>query len=603
MDMDKVETREDTHFDQSKLNSITEISNTIRHDPSGYSVRGAMAQQGEALVKLMQEEGGNQSAEVTEARGGFGTLGMRESAQDNAIYTAQSDAVAGVQQSTEAINLARNLSSGGPAGVFDTVNDLKNAFPSGDSRVYLVLADGKVYYYSYTKGWTAAVVYQATGLPDNGITSSKLAYNVQYGEIVCAGISISPEKMQVIITNCYRVTSSILSFNVNKSITVALTPTTATGFFIAFNTTNSTFRSTTNISSITNDEVYLGWLSVTPSGVTHNLRGNNVTVDNAPDLTTNFVVASQKPAIVNVANKTIDFSKTGGYCRVFYTDQQWVDLKAKNPSPVDISANGANSSFIFVNKDSGVVTANSGINNRGNRTLLGYITWGDFMEHDLGSLRVEFVDYPTKVSVGGMSYVAIGDSITASYNSVKWASIVAGALNLPSMQNLGIKGATYSVRDGHEDSAVDKINDVKGDLITISYGVNDFHAGLPLGTFGSSNTKELYGALDYVYSTVIANNPNSRILVITPMKQHGYNEAPDSYTKNSQGLLQADYVQAIKEVAGKYALPVIDMYNNSGMSPFSEAQATQYFRDGLHPNQAGEYVYARKIVEAIKSLS
>lgn len=89
---DTVDYRDPTPFDSTKLNSLSEISKALRHKTYGEDTREAIAQQGEALAKLMQETGGNQSAEVAAARGNFELLGIREDAQDNAIIAAQSTA-------------------------------------------------------------------------------------------------------------------------------------------------------------------------------------------------------------------------------------------------------------------------------------------------------------------------------------------------------------------------------------------------------------------------------------------------------------------------------------------------------------------------------
>lgn len=82
---DTVDYRDPTPFDNTKLNSLSDISKALRHKTYGEDTREAIAQQGEALAKLMQETGGNQSAEVAAARGKYETLGIREDAQDNAL--------------------------------------------------------------------------------------------------------------------------------------------------------------------------------------------------------------------------------------------------------------------------------------------------------------------------------------------------------------------------------------------------------------------------------------------------------------------------------------------------------------------------------------
>ena len=64
--------------------------------------------------------------------------------------------------------LAASLASGSPKGVYATVADLNNAFPAGNTNIYLVTADGKWYYWSGS-AWTAGGTYQSTGLADKSV--------------------------------------------------------------------------------------------------------------------------------------------------------------------------------------------------------------------------------------------------------------------------------------------------------------------------------------------------------------------------------------------------------------------------------------------------
>ena len=59
-------------------------------------------------------------------------------------------------------NKVNSVASGSPAGVYDTVSDLQTADPSHD-KIYVVIADGKWYYYSSSDtDWVAGGTYQAT---------------------------------------------------------------------------------------------------------------------------------------------------------------------------------------------------------------------------------------------------------------------------------------------------------------------------------------------------------------------------------------------------------------------------------------------------------
>jgi len=55
------------------------------------------------------------------------------------------------------------------------------------------------------------------------------------------------------------------------------------------------------------------------------------------------------------------------------------------------------------------------------------------------------------------------------------------------------------------------------------------------------------------------------------------------------------YRDIIIEVAAQYSLPVLDLYATSGMQPENEACRNALIPDGLHPNDAGHVILARRI--------
>jgi len=59
--------------------------------------------------------------------------------------------------------------SGSPKGVYNTVTDLQIAFPTGNSNIYVVTADGKWYYWNGS-AWTVGGAYQSTGIGKKTIT-------------------------------------------------------------------------------------------------------------------------------------------------------------------------------------------------------------------------------------------------------------------------------------------------------------------------------------------------------------------------------------------------------------------------------------------------
>lgn len=68
-----------------------------------------------------------------------------------------------------------SMASGSPKGVYSSLNDLQTAKPTGDSNIYVVIADGKWYYWNGTK-WTAGGTYQATSVADKSVTPEKTTF-------------------------------------------------------------------------------------------------------------------------------------------------------------------------------------------------------------------------------------------------------------------------------------------------------------------------------------------------------------------------------------------------------------------------------------------
>lgn len=176
---DTVDYRDPTPFDNSKLQSLSEISKAIRHKTYGEDTREAMAQQGEALAKLMQETGGNQSAEVAAARGGHETLGIREDAQDNAV--AVTNAKLANKADKDYINNYLSQVSYSPETVA-SLAELNAKYPNGKPGLFVTADNG--HKYIWTDGaWKDAGVYQSQGIPDNGIDANKLKWNVPYASV------------------------------------------------------------------------------------------------------------------------------------------------------------------------------------------------------------------------------------------------------------------------------------------------------------------------------------------------------------------------------------------------------------------------------------
>lgn len=207
----------------------------------------------------------------------------------------------------------------------------------------------------------------------------------------------------------------------------------------------------------------------------------------------------------------------------------------------------------------------------------------------------------------------LGDSITqgagASCVQARYVDRVAefsGAL----CRNYGISG-TRIARKLHPVGPVDydldfcmrvDTMDADADAVVVFGGTNDFgHGDAPMGVMSDRTPETFYGALHTLYSSLLCRYPRARIIVLTPLHRC----AEDFSVEKQPGVENLPlkrYVEAIREVAEYYALPVLDLYAMSGMQPNVPVIKEMYLPDGLHPNDAGHRRLAELIVGFLKQI-
>lgn len=203
-----------------------------------------------------------------------------------------------------------------------------------------------------------------------------------------------------------------------------------------------------------------------------------------------------------------------------------------------------------------------------------------------------------------LTYCAYGDSITYganyldSYKQMEnpYPTLVANTLGLKSYRNAGVSGATLisNANDGRVCVAeIVKDNKQSYDIISLMAGVNDFSISAPLGVFGDVDTSSVYGSLDFIAKTLKSNNPSAFIFFMTPYKKG------NGTTKNSNGYTLLDVAKAVKTVAEKYYISVLDMYEDGKYEVYGMYGENS---DQLHPNQDFVTMYtAPQIVRFIRA--
>ncbi len=216
------------------------------------------------------------------------------------------------------------------------------------------------------------------------------------------------------------------------------------------------------------------------------------------------------------------------------------------------------------------------------------------------------------MDIKGLKINFLGDSITygsgASILDNNFVNLVAreGAI----CRNYGIGGTRIAFqKDKNGDHDYNDFNsrfdqmESDADIIFVFGGTNDYgHGNAPMGSFADRTPDTFYGALHSLYMGLITKYVNSKIVIITPLHRRDENVVrTDAFGREYIHTLKP-FVDAIREVAEYYSLPILDLFATSGLQPVVDAVNQKYFVDGLHPNDNGYRVIADKIINFINNI-
>jgi lysophospholipase L1-like esterase len=226
----------------------------------------------------------------------------------------------------------------------------------------------------------------------------------------------------------------------------------------------------------------------------------------------------------------------------------------------------------------------------------------------------EVLDYWKQFSVWvAKIMVFLGDSVT--YLN-KHQPLIAEKLKF-NWYNNGVSGSCVS--PGYEDSVgdgihrvsfvqrIEKLADFTPDGVVILGGLNDAAQGVPLGTIAdeihptftggvvdpaSIVGATFYGSYKYVVKRALELAPDKKIFLITPHRTNSDAIGSAGYIKGKS------FAQAIKDIGEYYSLPVLDMYNNSGINNLNTGT---YTVDQVHLNNKGAQRYANMMIPFLNS--
>ncbi|NLP54430.1 SGNH/GDSL hydrolase family protein [Acinetobacter baumannii] len=223
-------------------------------------------------------------------------------------------------------------------------------------------------------------------------------------------------------------------------------------------------------------------------------------------------------------------------------------------------------------------------------------------------LREMFKSFEIASILKDLSWVVGGDSITQNnyrsrLNYQDYISLVVGGMQI---HNYGKSGTGYFDRFNIADEITQTPDEI--DLVTWFFGTNDWnHGNKPLGSFLDTGTETISGCINTCFTKLINKFPTKTLAVFTPLPR--LNNWGSNAANNAMGYTLEQLVNLIIQYAKHYSVPCLDLYHESNLPVWVPAANDFYFwaegqpaADGLHPNDNGHKVLARKILAFLASI-
>ncbi|MFP6677954.1 MAG: SGNH/GDSL hydrolase family protein [Pirellulaceae bacterium] len=212
----------------------------------------------------------------------------------------------------------------------------------------------------------------------------------------------------------------------------------------------------------------------------------------------------------------------------------------------------------------------------------------------------EQIDRPLAASSSSVTIVTLGDSITKGVRSGVTAEQVFGSLVESQLRESGRSVRVINVGIGGErtDQALrrlDRILDLKPDIVTVMYGTNDSY--VDKGKIQSRITLDAYRSnLKKLVSELLRRG-------IQPVLMTEPRWADDAGTNGlgeNPNVRLDPYVVACRETAHEWRVPLVDNFAKWTESRDKEVNLRDWTTDGCHPNPTGHREIAAAMLPVIE---
>ncbi len=137
------------------------------------------------------------------------------------------------------------------------------------------------------------------------------------------------------------------------------------------------------------------------------------------------------------------------------------------------------------------------------------------------------------------------------------------------------------------------------EVLVLAFGVNDYHAGVPLDNAANPMDEYTYGgALRSVVTTIRQRYPDMRIVLATPTYAWYRSNGLTCEEYMTGDAFLEDYVEKEIAIARELGVEVIDLYHD--VYPHEVWEDWEiYTEDGLHPNESGRALLATLLAEKL----
>lgn len=213
----------------------------------------------------------------------------------------------------------------------------------------------------------------------------------------------------------------------------------------------------------------------------------------------------------------------------------------------------------------------------------------------------------TAEPLAGKKIAIIGDSISDKANTTaatRYYDVVDAELGTVSTE-YAMSGCGYKRKYNNGDTFYEQAAkiDTDTDLVLIFGSFNDHNVydTEGLGEVTDKTTDTVLGCVYTTLQTIFTRAPKAAVGVILPTPWAQY----PPYEKNTR---QYAYINGIREIAGMYGVPVLDLYTGSNMRPWDATFRANYYTEngvqdsGTHPSSEGHKRFAPKVTAFVKDI-